>query len=339
LPDISGNILVKWIRKSSKAIPIIAMTGHSDPNLILSAMKNGCNDLLKKPFKPRDSNYLVQRIIQLTRLKEEDLHADWEKVYIEFLESNYADLESNYTNLQTRFRELEESSKEDLTRTFEHSQSVCGSVAHGLKNEFLHIGYASKEIRELTGHSEEISEECDIIERSIAYSQVLMQRLTSYLEIGLPSKEKVHISQLLQQVDLMVRPRLRTSIKLDISAKPGILKLELPVNSEVLMGILLELIENASTALIPKGGTIEIAIMELEKDISITVKDNGPGIPKKIRKKLLKEPIPSKKGHGLGLYFCGRIVSGYGGELVFSASKKSGTTFTLTIPKTDDKKE
>jgi DNA-binding NtrC family response regulator len=54
LPDKSGNIVVKEIKEIDKEVPIIVITGYSDHNLILSAMKNGAVELLKKPFKPKD---------------------------------------------------------------------------------------------------------------------------------------------------------------------------------------------------------------------------------------------------------------------------------------------
>lgn len=332
MPDSSGDILVRYVKKLSKNVPIIIVTGYSDHYRILKALKWGAIELIKKPFKLDTLEYLVKRIETLTSMEKDDFHNTWEKVYIDYLEFCYENLQEEYQNFRS-------SSREDLIDTVKRFKETCGSIAHGLKNEFLHIGHAGKEIRELNGQQEEISEECDIIERSVAYSQVLLQRLMSYLEIKSPKREKVRISLLIRQIDLMVSPRLRSSIKFDILADQRVLKLEMLANSEQLMGILLELIENASNAMIAKGGTIKLIFEEKEKKVSITVKDDGPGIPKEIMKKLLIEQIPSEKGQGLGLYFCHKVVREFGGELVLSDSSKNGTTFTITIPTEDDKKD
>jgi serine phosphatase RsbU (regulator of sigma subunit)/ActR/RegA family two-component response regulator len=82
LPDKSGNIVVKEINEIDKEVPIIVITGYSDHNLILSAMKNGAVELLKKPFKPKDLKYLVSKIETLFRkikVKLSSSFVQWEK--------------------------------------------------------------------------------------------------------------------------------------------------------------------------------------------------------------------------------------------------------------------
>ncbi len=72
LPDISGDQVIIEIKKKNKDVPIIVITGYSDQDLILNAMKNGAVDLLKKPFKPKDLKYLINKIeslFQKIRLK------------------------------------------------------------------------------------------------------------------------------------------------------------------------------------------------------------------------------------------------------------------------------
>jgi len=65
LPDISGDQVVINLKKIDKNIPIIIITGFSDQDLIINAMKNGAVDFLKKPFKPKDLNYLINKIESL----------------------------------------------------------------------------------------------------------------------------------------------------------------------------------------------------------------------------------------------------------------------------------
>lgn len=85
LPDKNGNIVVKEIKEIDKNVPIIIITGYSDHQLILSAMKNGAVDLLKKPFKPNDLKYLINKIETLFRKIKVKLSASfvqWEKRHI-----------------------------------------------------------------------------------------------------------------------------------------------------------------------------------------------------------------------------------------------------------------
>jgi sigma-B regulation protein RsbU (phosphoserine phosphatase) len=85
LPDKSGNIVVKEIKEIDNEVPIIVITGYSDHNLILSAMKNGAVELLKKPFKPKDLKYLVSKIETLfkkIKVKLSSAFLQWEKRHL-----------------------------------------------------------------------------------------------------------------------------------------------------------------------------------------------------------------------------------------------------------------
>ncbi len=85
LPDKSGNIVVKEIKEIDNNVPIIVITGYSDHNLILSAMKNGAVELLKKPFKPKDLKYLVSKIETLfkkIKVKLSSSFLQWEKRHL-----------------------------------------------------------------------------------------------------------------------------------------------------------------------------------------------------------------------------------------------------------------
>ncbi len=85
LPDKNGNIVVKEIKEIDKDVPIIIITGYSDHQLILSAMKNGAVDLLKKPFKPNDLKYLINKIETLFKKIKVKLSASfvqWEKRHL-----------------------------------------------------------------------------------------------------------------------------------------------------------------------------------------------------------------------------------------------------------------
>ncbi len=86
LPDISGDKVVKEIKKKNRDVPIIVITGYSDQKMIINAMKNGAIDLLKKPFKPKDLHYLINKIESLFKKIKLKLSLDifkWDKKYLQ----------------------------------------------------------------------------------------------------------------------------------------------------------------------------------------------------------------------------------------------------------------
>jgi signal transduction histidine kinase len=80
-----------------------------------------------------------------------------------------------------------------------------------------------------------------------------------------------------------------------------------------------------------------IFIFHLIDDLAwITIKDNGPGMPEDIRKRIL-EPFyttkPPDQGTGLGLsvaFFI--IVEDHNGEMSVDSTPGKGSTFTIKLP-------
>jgi signal transduction histidine kinase len=74
--------------------------------------------------------------------------------------------------------------------------------------------------------------------------------------------------------------------------------------------------------------------------VSITVKDNGTGIPESIKHKIFQPFFttkPTGEGTGLGLSLSYDIVKAHGGEIRVESKEGEGSTFTLVLPVPDDK--
>ncbi len=84
-----------------------------------------------------------------------------------------------------------------------------------------------------------------------------------------------------------------------------------------------------------KNGIIEINIKNLKHKIKISIKDNGCGIPKEIRKDLFVESYSSKpEGNGFGLLSAREIIEDYHqGKIGFKSKEGKGTTFFFTLPR------
>jgi PAS domain S-box-containing protein len=71
---------------------------------------------------------------------------------------------------------------------------------------------------------------------------------------------------------------------------------------------------------------------------TILVTDNGTGMSEETLKKLFTLHFTTKKGgHGLGLSNCRKIVLNHGGELTVASSVGVGTTFTVRLPRFQNK--
>jgi two-component system, NtrC family, sensor kinase len=71
------------------------------------------------------------------------------------------------------------------------------------------------------------------------------------------------------------------------------------------------------------------------KEIQITVKDNGPGVPEQVRDKIFQPFFttkPTGQGTGLGLSLSYDIIKAHGGKLTFENDKNEGTVFIISLP-------
>jgi signal transduction histidine kinase len=109
-----------------------------------------------------------------------------------------------------------------------------------------------------------------------------------------------------------------------------------------LQQILLNVINNAFAAM-NDGGRLEVAVKPADTDhVSITIKDDGSGIPEVDLPRIF-EPFFSTKmkqgGTGLGLSITYGLVKEIGGEISVASSVGKGTTFTVLLPLMKKKKE
>ena len=86
----------------------------------------------------------------------------------------------------------------------------------------------------------------------------------------------------------------------------------------------------------PSHGSITVSAAQRDGDVSISVSDTGIGIPRdyltKIFEPFAQVPGASSGGTGLGLAISRRIVEAHGGELRVDSEPGKGSTFTFTVP-------
>ena len=92
----------------------------------------------------------------------------------------------------------------------------------------------------------------------------------------------------------------------------------------------------------PDGGEVEVDISETEKEITLTVSDNGIGIAPQHHARIFErfyrvDKSHSKKsgGTGLGLSIVKHSVQYHGGKISIQSEENKGTAVTVTFPKSE----
>jgi PAS domain S-box-containing protein len=106
----------------------------------------------------------------------------------------------------------------------------------------------------------------------------------------------------------------------------------LHVDGELIRAALVNLLLNAAQA-VGEHGTVVVRITRSASTVIVEVKDNGPGIPREIRDRVLEPFFTTKsRGGGLGLPIARRSAELHGGSLRLSWPDEGGTVATLTLP-------
>jgi len=112
---------------------------------------------------------------------------------------------------------------------------------------------------------------------------------------------------------------------------------ELNGDKMALRRVVTNLLDNA-VKFTPPQGLIEVSCLLIDSNVTITIKDNGPGIAAEEIPSLFKRFAQAKLGRthqagtGLGLYLCNQIVDAHGGRIVCTSQLGVGTTLVVTLP-------
>lgn len=241
-------------------------------------------------------------------------------------------LEEQYAKLAVTTTALENSNK-----NYSHLIRV---VAHDLRNP---IG-AIHSITEMMMKSSIPAKNNQWISLVQNASKRCLQLITELLETDFSisektlQKETVNIAVLIQQATLLLAYRAAEK-KQRLVTQDGV-GLFIGADREKLARVLDNLIVNA-IKFSPEGATIEIIAHETPIDITISVHDNGIGIPPEIAGKLFepfessikREGTSGEQSFGLGLYICRQIAIAHRGRIWFENNPDQGTTFFISLGK------
>jgi len=102
--------------------------------------------------------------------------------------------------------------------------------------------------------------------------------------------------------------------------------------AQAVLNLLVNALDAAATT--PGGGRVEVSVRCDGARGVVTIRDNGPGVPPAVRRRLFDAFFTTKGQHGtgLGLYLSRQFVERQGGALELVATDATGTTFELSLP-------
>ena len=207
---------------------------------------------------------------------------------------------------------------------------VARRIAHEIKNPLTPIQLSAERIRRKFGKTitEEkdkyIFEQCtDTIVRQVDDIRRMVDEFSRFARMPKPVIEGEDVADTVRQaVFLMKVAHPEIDIEADIKQDP----LHAQFDRRLISQALTNIIKNATEAIeqVPAEelgkengkGRIDVIAARENDDIVIDVIDNGIGLPKVARQRLLEPYVTTReKGTGLGLAIVGRVLEDHGGKI------------------------
>ena len=201
---------------------------------------------------------------------------------------------------------------------------VARRIAHEIKNPLTPIQLSAERLRrkygKMIGDDRAVFEQCtDTIVRQVDDIRRMVDEFSHFARMPKPVIIAEDVADtVLQAVFLMRVGNSEIDINTEITEDPMPARFDRRLMSQALTN----LIKNATEAIaaVPPAelgkGSIRIIATREGGDIVIDVVDNGIGLPKENRSRLLEPYVTTReKGTGLGLAIVGRIVEDHGGSI------------------------
>jgi two-component system, NtrC family, sensor kinase len=191
----------------------------------------------------------------------------------------------------------------------------------------------------------EVEDSVDQIELQVNRCSAITHSILKFGRKSEITPQDIDLTRFIPDITHMISSKASVNgveVRLDISDKTPLVH----GDAGQLQQVLINLFNNALDAIHEKHGVqggemIITSGPDGENMVQVSVKDNGAGISHEDQKKIFSPFYTTKpvgKGTGLGLSVCYGIVDAMGGSLEVSSEKGIGSTFTIRLPASINKK-
>lgn len=173
-------------------------------------------------------------------------------------------------------------------------------------------------------------------------SQWLISLVENLLSVTRIEEGRMNFNMSVQLMDEVIDEALKhinrkgVEHNITIECEDGLLLARM--DAKLIIQVIINLVDNA-IKYTPVGSDIKITSENKNGYVSVSVTDNGNGIPDHMKPRIFEmfytgdnKIADSRRSLGLGLALCKSIIHAHGGDIILTDNKPNGCIFTFTIP-------
>ncbi|MBN1959166.1 MAG: hybrid sensor histidine kinase/response regulator [Desulfuromonadales bacterium] len=308
MPNMSGLELLQKVKLQQPDLAVVLMTGYSDKDIILEALKAGADDFINKPINILQLSTTVDKVFEKQKIRQE---------------------------------------LSNLKRIDKLKSDFLGLISHKLKTPATAISLFIQNIADGVESPDDpdFKQMLAMVQTETIHLEQLIQDLLYFSEATLQSDElslePVNIASVADQIALALRPAAANR-KIDyvINLDPPFSTQPVMLNLQRISFAIRALLDNA-IKFTPEGGCVRIEGIPDNERIILSIRDNGVGIPHQELGKIFNkfyqvdpEQTGQVRGFGLGLYYARDFIRSMGGQLTITSAPDNGTEAKIEFPLT-----
>jgi signal transduction histidine kinase len=303
MPGRSGIDLLKQVKSIDPTAVVIIMTGFSDKEVILNALKEDADDFINKPLNFLQMETAIEKALERKTLKEElvDIKHSEELKNL-FLSLISHKLRTPITGISLLLQNLKMGLFNPADPLFE--QSIDMAIGE--------TRYLDQLVADLLAFSQVMSDSTDV------------------------NKCPIDLNEIVADVLIQCREEHGNfDVELETSPRP---LPPVPLDAAKIRFVLYQVVDNAFK-FSGERGHVSLKLGSHADSAFIVVSDTGIGIPEseiaKVFEKFYQidpDNTGQTRGFGLGLFYARDFIRQHGGSISLNSEAGLGTTVTISLP-------
>ncbi len=231
---------------------------------------------------------------------------------------------------------------EDLTQLQKAERAaawreVARRMAHEIKNPLTPVQLSAQRLQrkygDKLGEEGSVFKECtQTIIDQVEVLKNLVNEFSRYARMPVTALALNDLNEVVADSVLLFQDAHK-DIVFEFSPAEGLPKFDL--DAEQINRVMINLLDNAVAAINKNDGRIEIAVSydEQHRKATVSVADNGAGVPSSYKRKVFEPYFSTKKsGTGLGLAIVSSIISDHHGQVSVADNNPTGTNVSFQLP-------